>query len=453
MRLESLSRVTTLIAASALGCDPPAASELPPAELVGPAPPAANACVPPYARFANDTFLWADLDRGRSCTVYLEQDECVLGVFRDADCGGDEREWRGTIDGDDRIRLRALYPPGTAGLLPRSPQCCDGILLRAHDVPPSSQLSCQLRSCGNPADADHLGIQLERVGATTDRLQVVEEARLPGPIVDGHGQLALVSGQSGAVDGVWSLDAESPGRVRALRDGRHLTEGGGRIWVATADVVEGFGRSLVTSEPVSALVGSPEGVVFIEAEELVHFRPEADHGEVARVPGANDPPLSVAVDLRSARIFAVSRSSVTTFEPGLEVVETHALSRPFPRSVEPEGQWQGERIAVVASCHEAAERDHCVWRIDPSTGQVDRVALPDVQRLGPPAQVGAFWWVPDAAGVLHVVDPSAGVKLADRLLLPGPAGHVSSADGAGRHRVLERAGSRVWTVEAAGGRG
>ena len=453
VRLWGLSRVTTLIAASALGCDPPAASELPPTELVGPSPPAANTCVPPYARFANDAFLWADLDRGRSCTVYLEQDECVLGVFRDAACGGDEREWRGIIDGEDRIRLGALYPPGTAGLLPRSPRCCNGLLRRDDDIPPSSQLACQMRECGNPADADHLGIRLERMDETVDRLQVVEETRLPGPIVDGHGQLALVSGQSETADGVWSLDGGSPNRVRALRDGRHLAEGGGRIWVATDEVVEGFGRSLATAEGISGLIGTPEGVVYVDAGDVIHFRPDADDDEVARATPPDAPPFSLAVDGGSGKIFAVARSSVTTFNLGLDLIETHALSRTLPRAPEPEGQWRGERIAVVAGCHEVAERDHCVWRIDPSSGSVDRVAIPDVQRLGAPAEAGSLWWVPDTAAVLHVVDPSDGVRLTDRLSLPGPAGYISPADRSGRHRVLERAGSRVWTVEAAGGRG
>lgn len=443
------SRIAILIAVAALGCDPPEAPDLFP---TAPPPPAANDCVPPYARFANAPFLWVDLDRGASCTVFLEQDECVLGLFRDG-CGGDEREWRGAIDGEDRIRLQALYPPGNGALLPRAPRCCDGLLIRSADDPPWAQLTCQTRSCGASSDADHLGLALERSESTPDRLRLVSEVRLPGPIVDGEGLYALVSGGGSEVDGVWSLE-DAPRRVRTILDGQQLAEGGVRVWVATGARVDGGDVSIPLEGALSGLVGTSEGIAFIRDTTLVHYRPDAPGGGVVHTSTRTESPLGLAADREEGRIYLLTRSHLVTLDPQLQIVDRQTLELPFFRTPRAQGEVAEGRVWIVAACHEADLRERCVWSIETSSGAVRRVSIPDVEQIGAPTRAGDQWWIPDASGALHLVDAETlRPLLSSPFSVPGPAAFVSPMDGVGRHRVLERAGPRVWTVEAAGGRG
>jgi hypothetical protein len=127
------------------GLPPPPDSRLPPLESAAECDPA--------PRFAQRWFWLTDLSRARSCPVFLEQDECVLAIYRD--CTGDDgRQWEGTIDGSrDVVRLRPLVAsPGPEAV----PQVCSGALADRSAPGAWALLECQ-------GAVGHLGLHLEGV--------------------------------------------------------------------------------------------------------------------------------------------------------------------------------------------------------------------------------------------------------------------------------------------------
>lgn len=145
-----------------ISCSAPPPPKIPPRDLIGPPREAAIECSPPYQTFAQSQFRIADLDRGKSCTAFLEQDECILAIFRDCTFDASpSRSWRGAIDSDKRVRLDATYESPAIGT--RVARSCSGILQlpRAAGEPAWSRLACQI-----PAGADqrpHAGFYFERV--------------------------------------------------------------------------------------------------------------------------------------------------------------------------------------------------------------------------------------------------------------------------------------------------
>ncbi|MEO1338170.1 MAG: hypothetical protein AAFV29_21175, partial [Myxococcota bacterium] len=73
------------------------------------------------------TVQLVDMDSGKRCTTFLEQDVCVLAIFRD--CTDEDstpsREWQGEADSDRHVELRPFYPRD-AVIQSRSPACCVG---------------------------------------------------------------------------------------------------------------------------------------------------------------------------------------------------------------------------------------------------------------------------------------------------------------------------------------
>jgi hypothetical protein len=87
-----------------------------------PPPPLALSCGP-APTLGQREVLFADLDAGRSCRVFLEQDECALGIFDDCTTVDDaRRDWFGTVEGD-ALRLRPTFSPPNARP-PRTPEVC-----------------------------------------------------------------------------------------------------------------------------------------------------------------------------------------------------------------------------------------------------------------------------------------------------------------------------------------
>lgn len=96
------------------GCGSPGAPGSPPAGAL-PLPPAANTCGPAL-QVGRDWFYLADLQSGNSCSVYLEQDECVLGIYDDCTVRVGARQWVGRVGTDSSVGLtgeRVLTPGRT----------------------------------------------------------------------------------------------------------------------------------------------------------------------------------------------------------------------------------------------------------------------------------------------------------------------------------------------------
>ncbi len=181
---------------------PPSDDRLPPLE-------AAAEC-PPVEQFANDYFYVADLETGRSCTLYIEQDECIVGIFDDcshlsSNCDRPRRQWRGTIDLAGSIRLEPTYhvQPAT-----RPPAQCTGSIESSEDTSRFATLDCT-----GGANA-HPGMFIERRIPIDDRVpfgEVDEEGQIElekrNEVVEGHvGDVALI--EDGARRELWSLVAK-----------------------------------------------------------------------------------------------------------------------------------------------------------------------------------------------------------------------------------------------------
>jgi hypothetical protein len=130
MSLGSVRASLALILVFAAGCSGPGAPTIPEREQIGPPEAAGDHCprkvVP---RFGQAYFHVADLDLGRTCIGFVEQDECVVALFRDCtdQVAETPRSWQGTIDDTGRIHLERTNET-TATVIPRAPTECNGTL-------------------------------------------------------------------------------------------------------------------------------------------------------------------------------------------------------------------------------------------------------------------------------------------------------------------------------------
>lgn len=156
-------RLWIALALAASACSSPPDPTIPPREEIGPPRPAATVlCFPPFSDFAQDWFVLADLSLGVSCEVFLEQDECILGIYRDCtDPSATSRQWVGMIDSKDMTdHLEFTVHQGSGSVSGRPPKCCSGDLVDQT----WARLDCTLTSaCNSPSDDAHAGAYLERV--------------------------------------------------------------------------------------------------------------------------------------------------------------------------------------------------------------------------------------------------------------------------------------------------
>ena len=273
--------VPASLAACLLACAGPNGPPEPGAEL-GPAAPAAADC-PPVRQFANDWFYFVDLERGRTCRVFLEQDECVLGVFED--CTNRPRQWVGTVDGAGMMRLTAVHAT-PQGLADRG--TCAGPL-RGLDTP---ETSARLICAAGPGD-----LYFERVDPNAEPFgEVLPEARIEVVSVrsDAIGRLTdaaiievgdtrelwVVVANRGAADSAHLSihDIVGAGPRAAIElpfaDSLATVPGTGQIAVTARDrlvLVDAGRRSIVVSATVSgsidAVAASPDGTAIYIALE------------------------------------------------------------------------------------------------------------------------------------------------------------------------------------------
>ncbi|MCK6547502.1 hypothetical protein L6R52_16760, partial [Myxococcota bacterium] len=156
---------SALVLSALTACSSPPPPVVPPRDVVGPPREAAIECTPPTAKFAQQWFRLADLDTGTSCEVFVEQDECIVAIFRDCTTPEPElqRSWQGTIDHDMEVALRRTRQ-SSASTPARTPIDCRGLLEKPADGPTWVKLHCRLMS-GSADPVDHRGLYLEAVPA------------------------------------------------------------------------------------------------------------------------------------------------------------------------------------------------------------------------------------------------------------------------------------------------
>lgn len=133
---------------SLAACSGPEAPTIPPRDQIGPPEAAGDHCprkvVP---RFAQAYFQVADLELGQTCTGFIEQDECVIALFRDCtDQVSDiPRSWQGTIEEDGDIHWERTTET-SGSVIARSPSECNGTLSTAAegDIRVWAKLDCRV---------------------------------------------------------------------------------------------------------------------------------------------------------------------------------------------------------------------------------------------------------------------------------------------------------------------
>ena len=114
---------------------------------------------PGFAREVGQArYRLVDMDQGQTCEVFVEQDECVLAIFRDCtDLARTKREWQGIATMEETVRIAPLYPSEAEPPL-RTPICCEGPT--PVDEPPKwLLLDCRFTSCIT-ANRGHTGLYL-----------------------------------------------------------------------------------------------------------------------------------------------------------------------------------------------------------------------------------------------------------------------------------------------------
>lgn len=150
-----------MLAIASVGCESPPAPPLPADGRLPPIEAAADC--PPVTRFAQDYFYIADLATRRSCTLFIEQDECVLGIFDDCShrstTVGPRRQWTGRIDHQRTISIEPHYKEDENR---KPPDRCTGPLMD-----PESPTRFAALACIGAADP-HPGLFIERRIPTDD---------------------------------------------------------------------------------------------------------------------------------------------------------------------------------------------------------------------------------------------------------------------------------------------
>ncbi|MBI2374309.1 MAG: hypothetical protein HYV07_09980 [Deltaproteobacteria bacterium] len=279
-----------LAAILATACGSPPAPAPP---EVRPAPPLANECAP-VPRIAHAPFYFADLESGASCTVFLEQDECVVAIFDD--CTDPTRHFEGRVTSEGGVWLAPEYtqPPTST-----PPSRCEGVVGERAGARPFVNLACR-------GTARHRGLFLEKVDpSATPVATIVDTVELPGPAIElvGGGRALVAAGSASGLYGPngsivvafdpplvaregrdGSIAVATATEILLIRDGAiarrasldaaalalDFSAAGDRLYVAVAGGNASTLRSLSTSDlaPIASpveLPGRAEGVVAFPA--------------------------------------------------------------------------------------------------------------------------------------------------------------------------------------------
>ncbi len=391
-RMESgtLRRLECLAGLALLACSSPPPPTIPPRDVVGPPLPVANSCLPPYTTFAQDWFILADLDLGTSCRVFLEQDECVLGIYRDCtDPSPNPRQWVGAIDSammKDQLEFQIYEGNGT--VVGRPPKCCNGRLIDLD----WARLDCHLTACDNVTDTIHVGAEIEREVtpdpfATTAGTEMIAS----GPL----GDFALLA----AKRELWAITRNAivvhplggtSSMLGSVTDAQHLALAPDE---ATAYVSDGskllridtVARTIVETvdlgSRIELLECSTRGVVAGTVDGDMMTVSIRRAGSLATVDAeATMPRLLSIVDLPggdSDRAFLAAPASghlavlTSTLAAGAGAPSVNTPVRALFTV-------DDDTIGLLAECSERSTAKHCWFEIDPLGGTIRRTGIPDI---------------------------------------------------------------------------
>jgi hypothetical protein len=448
-----------LLALSLIACSSPPPPTLPPRSEIGPDQPAATECFPPYnGSFAHDWFVLADLDLGVSCRVFLEQDDCVLGIFDDCtDPSPSSRQWVGKTSSEmTRDRLQFQIFEGNGSVVGRPPKCCNGELIDGD----WSHLDCKLTACDNQTDQIHVGALLERETA-------------PAPFADPAGREELSSTVTirdfallAAKREIWAV-TQSEIVVQALGgatqvldnvvDAELLVADPDERWVYVADGdtimrIDVNAREQMESVdlggPVEILEHTSRGILAgaVSGDTMMLSLHRRDDLTVIDASGTL-PRLAAVIEVpngTSPRAFLAApleaRADLVVLTSSLAIGSGAPNTERSPRAFVSVG---GGAIGFLAECSERSTEQHCWFEVDLATNGVRRTGIPDIGDIidavhHAPSERVVFSG-PEGLGVLDraawrpLVQARVAIDGAGKLALFG-----SDLYAAGRNGVLER---------------
>ena len=373
-------------------CSSPPPPEIPPTSEIGPPPAAALMCFPPYSMFAQKAFLLADLDQGTSCEVYIEQDECILGIYRDCtDPSPSSRQWVGIINSTGmRDALEFDIIEGVGGIVPRPPKCCDGELVDGE----WAVLDCALSSCSNNSDTAHVGAYIESLDVAASPWGSVAGSGTVGGtglidfvFVSGRQEIWAITPVSLIVHEIGGASATLPinltsasGIVLADHEGTAYVADGSqllRIDTTTRAVDEtvdlGAEVVVLTIGPAGVAVGVREGngtrlslrrAGDLSTEDATHMF-ETEIGDAVPVQDGNSVTAWVA---------SVEGGNLLVLTSSLSVSRERSLTKPATKLFSPAPLVLG----YFADCSNLSNMKHCYFELDLAREETRRIGIPDV---------------------------------------------------------------------------
>lgn len=382
-----------LLMGLSLGCSDPGPPTIPPRSVIGPDRPAATTCFPPYSDFAQAPFVLADLNQGVSCEVYLEQDECVLGIFKDCtDLSPDPRQWIGTIDSNMmRDMLEFAIVEGEGSVISQSPSCCRGELFDSR----WAMMDCALTNCSNTTDSVHVGTYLELIDETIPAWGAIGAVGF----VDASGTVEEFVYVQKSPPEIWALTRnavavhEIGGVTQILQptlmNGSRivLADHGNTAYVADGSTLLRFDTQTRTIEEsvdlgarIDVLAYSPNGIaVGIQegTDTRLTLRRTADLNTVTADrlhPRLNDITLVREGAMDATWVAAIEDEKLLVLTSSLSLSDDQPIVKPA-RKVYPVDD---RVVGFLAQCSETSNKAHCYfeWRMD--RGEVRRAGFPNV---------------------------------------------------------------------------
>lgn len=399
------------------GCAGPGDPEYADPNLIGPPPAVGDNCDPPFPmNFAQDWFVFADLDQGVARNVFVEQDECAIGIYHDAtDASANPREWQGFVGADPAVEndyepsITLVVKRSGGGRLSREPVCCRGGLYpRAVDFSPTyAMLACHSSSCEERFDTEHTGLYLELVDGVDPNTKKEAEVTLR--------QGASASDAVFAAGSVWVLVESSVYRIDpngntavdtmvSVPGARFIAAapGGAAVFVAgnelvrveTNDNAVQYRTTLpsapdamaVTSEGVLVAVteGATSALIVYEAATLTPRDVPRTQAERITSLAALDTTTAIAAATAegSSSLFSVTATMTMALLTDLSRADGLSLGSIVPTRLV---QIERQTLGFLGACYMGAARErHCYFEYDAAATNetaVRRVGVPEVEQL------------------------------------------------------------------------
>ncbi len=376
------------------------------------------------------------MDAGTTCEVFVEQDVCVIAIFRDCtDLNDPVREWQGLATIDRTVRISPLYPDSVSLVgLPRSPVCCEGTVVPDTGPTEWMRLDCRFDSCLNRG-RPHAGLYLERdlsrapalsvVGTETVAVTASSSRRLgalwdatrdegwlgwpnaglfvrtangPAEVVD---RTLTVASIAHTADAVFAAGGTNLARIdKASRSVTHQITLEGQV-VATT-VIDDRVLVAVDRGDVSIVIRlRPDTLAelerFVDPGRVIDLAPLPDDGRV--VTALSSPPRLVVLTSTLAVVRSVQMNEL--LDLNIAGVEPEA-----PVAVD------GSRVAFSGQCFRGGSTAHCYYEhtlLPEGPDQSVRLGVPNETRIAailPQADDGRFAWLAGESGAIHRISRS-----------------------------------------------